>query len=266
MLNFNHDSGLKITSPDFSDLVNQKIDEGVLARRAREPKRNYLGASLLGDPCTRRLVYTKMGVEPDEAFTARTLRIFDIGHGMEDFVGEQFGLGEEQVFKDAAARWFRDAGFQLLTKDKAGKQFGWDALGGQIQGHIDGVLVDGPRIDGLGYAALWETKALNKKNWSKMKKHGVKIGSELYHGQVQLNMGYLSVFQTVFTCVNKDSQEVSHELVGFDPAVAQRLSDRALEIVTMASKGELPPRIATQPDFYICRMCSRKQRCWMVDA
>jgi len=262
MLDFGHNSGLKIAPPDFSDKINEAIDKGIIARRAREPRRDYLGASLLGDPCARRLVYTLMGVEPDEPFTARTLRIFDIGHGMEDFVAEQFGLGEEAVFKSAAARWFLDAGFKLLTRNKSGDQFRWKALDGRMSGAIDGVFIDGPAIETLNYPAIWESKALNKKNWSKMKKHGVKIGSELYHGQLQINMAYLDVFQSVFTCVNKDTQEVSHELVEFDPAVAQRLSDRGLEVITMASKGELPDRIASQPDYFVCKMCSYRGRCW----
>jgi len=51
-------------------------------------------------------------------------------------------------------------------------------------------------------------------------------------------------------------------VVPFDPAEAQRLSDRAVEILQAAAAGELPPRIATTADFYLCRFCPYASRCW----
>jgi hypothetical protein len=261
MLNLNHHSGLAIRPPDFADKINTVIDQGILARRAKEPPRKYLGASLLGDPCTRRLVYIATQTAPDEELTPQKIRIFDVGHTMEDFLG---GSESDIAFTNAAARWFHDAGFNLRVKDSKGRQFGWEAIDGKIQGHIDGVILDGPPIESMHYPALLEIKSVNKKSWSRFKKHGVRIASDLYFGQMQLNMAYLDVFHTVFTAINKDTSELTHELIEFDPKVAQRLSDRALEVVTMASKGELPERIASQSDYFICRMCSYYRRCWSL--
>ena len=262
MIDLNSGSGVTLRPPDFADHINAAIDAGILARRAREPKRNYLGASLLGEPCTRKLVYIASGKPPDAEFTPRTLRIFDIGHDMEDFLAGE-GSEQNEVYSKAAARWFHDAGFDLRVKGRDGKQFGWEALGGWMQGHIDGVFCGGPDIPGLAYPALWENKAVNKKSWSGFKKHGVKIKSPTYHGQTQLNMGYLDVWQTVFTTVNKDTEELNHELVSFDQSVAQRLSDRALEIKRMVEVGVVPERISQHADFYLCKMCGYARGCWI---
>ena len=53
---------------------------------------------------------------------------------------------------------------------------------------------------------------------------------------------------------------------GNSPAEAQRLSDRAVDIIRAAQAGELPPRIAANPDFYLCRFCPFQTRCWELPA
>jgi hypothetical protein len=40
------------------------------------------------------------------------------------------------------------------------------------------------------------------------------------------------------------------------------LSDKAVDILRAVEAGELPPRIATASDFYLCRTCPYFQRCW----
>ena len=68
--------------------------------------------------------------------------------------------------------------------------------------------------------------------------------------------------RALFTALNKDTQELHHELVPFDVRAAQALSDKAVEVIRAAEAGELPPRIAASPDFYLCRWCAYAQRCW----
>lgn len=265
MIDLNTGSGANLGPRTFGDDVNDVIDAGILARRGREPKRTYLGASLLGHPCDRYLAYDYAHVPPDEELTAAKIRIFDIGHAMEDFVAEQMGAGEDQVFKDAAARWFIDAGFDLRVKDSTGKQFGWEAIEGKMKGHVDGAFVSGPALLnrwGISYPALWETKALNNKSWNQIKKHGLKIGNERYYGQCSVNMGYMSVWHTIFTACNKNTQQMHHELIEFDPARAQLLSDRGLNTIRSHEAGALPPRCTNNRDFHICKKCDRRVGCW----
>ena len=75
-------------------------------------------------------------------------------------------------------------------------------------------------------------------------------------------MAYMELEVALLTAMNKNSQELYHEVVHFDPAEAQKLSDKAVDILRAVEADELPPRIAIAPDFYLCRMCPYPQRCW----
>ena len=79
-------------------------------------------------------------------------------------------------------------------------------------------------------------------------------------------MAYMELEVALFTAMNKDTQELYHEVVPFDPAEAQKLSDKAVDILRAVEAEELPPRIAAAPDFYLCRMCPYARRCWEGDA
>jgi hypothetical protein len=57
-------------------------------------------------------------------------------------------------------------------------------------------------------------------------------------------------------------QALHHELVWLDACEAQALSDRAVDILRAVEAGELPPRIASASDFYLCRTCPYARRCW----
>ena len=165
------------------------------------------------------------------------------------------------AFEALSIRWLREAGFDLRDQRADGRQFGFEAAGGRLRGHIDGVIVAGPEI-GVRWPALWEHKALNAKSWADLVKRGLRLSKPIYFAQVQLYMAYMELEVALFTALNKDNQALHHEIVPFEPAEAQALSDRAVAIIRAADAGELPPRIASAPDFYLCRMCAWAQRCW----
>ena len=110
--------------------------------------------------------------------------------------------------------------------------------------------------------ALWEHKALNAKSWSDTVRRGVRVSKPIYCAQLQIYMAYMELQAALFTVLNKDSQELHHEVVALDARAAQALSDKAVEVIRAAEVGELPPRIAASPDFYLCRWCAYAQRCW----
>ncbi len=53
-----------------------------------------------------------------------------------------------------------------------------------------------------------------------------------------------------------------HEAVAFDAALAQCMSDRALQILEATKAGELLPRVAENPSCFRCRWCEFAKRCW----
>ena len=244
--------------PKFADLLNKVIDAGLEDERSRTQPRSYLGGSRLGHACERALQFEFAGAPKDEGgdFNGQTLRIFAIGH----------------VLEDLAIRWLRQAGFDLYTRKgnrPDGEQFGFAVAGGRVRGHVDGILAAGPDLPDLGYPALWECKTMNAKNWRETVAKGVVQAKPVYAAQIALYQAYMegtvagiSANPALFTAINKDTAELHHELVPFDGALAQRISDRAVRILRATDAGDLLPRLASDPDFFECRFCPWKGRCW----
>lgn len=255
MLDLNHDSGLVYGRPAHAAAplgarINALLDAALVAERDTQRPRDYLGASRIGEPCARRLVYeyTKTPVDPGKEFEGRTLRIFEAGH----------------VFEDLAIRWLRAAGFDLRTEKRGGGQFGFETVGGRIRGHVDGVIMAGPEL-GFTWPVLWEHKALKASSWNDTAKKGVRASKPVYFGQMQIYMAYMGLGSALFTALNKDTCELYHEHVPFDPSIAQALSDKAVMVLRAADAGELLPRMAAHADFYLCRFCPYSARCWSED-
>lgn len=249
LIDLNHGSGFRYEPQPLGlgARLNTLIDDALIAHNRTQPGRDYLGASRIGEPCARRLVYevTHTPIDADKAFSGQTLRIFAVGH----------------QFEDLTTRWLRSAGFDLRTHGRDGRQFGFAAAGGRMRGHIDGVIVAGPDI-GVSWPSLWEHKALKSRSWSDMARRGVELSKPIYFGQMQLYMAYMELESALFTCLNKDTQELHHELVTFRPECAQALSDKAVDVLRAADAGEMPPRIASNADFYLCRWCPFHATCW----
>jgi hypothetical protein len=224
----------------ISDLLDVKL----LENHRNQEKRNYLGASIIGDDCLRRIQLQYMQKESE--ISAQTLRTFAIGHCLEDLIAE----------------WMWLAGFDLKTRNENGEQFGFSTADGKIAGHIDGIIFGGP--DFLKYPSLWECKTLNNKSWTDTAKRGVLVTKPLYFAQVQLYMAYLDLDKNpcLFTALNKDNSEIYHEIIPFDSEAAQRYSDRAVQIIKASENNELLPCISSDSSFYKCKMCGFRNECF----
>lgn len=251
MIDMNHGSeavyGDKVAGEAVTGRINALIDAALQQRNRAQTPRTYLGGSRIGEPCARKLVYeyTRAPVDAGKDFDGRTLRIFDAGH----------------QFETLSIRWLRAAGFDVRTHRRDGEQFGFVTAGGSVRGHIDGVIIAGPDI-GIPWPVLFEHKAVNAKSWTDIAKRGVQLSKPVYYAQLQIYMAYMELERALFTALNKDTQALHHEVVVLDVRAAQELSDKAIDIIQAAQAGILPPRIASSPDFYLCRWCAYAQRCW----
>ena len=242
--------------------VNAAIDAALVTANQAAAPRSYLGGSRLGHACERALQFEFVKAPKDEGadFDGRLLRIFGIGHALED----------------VAVAWLRAAGFDLYTRRggaEHGEQFGFSVAGGRIRGHVDGVFAGGPTIPGMAFPALWECKTMNAKAWRETSSKGVAVAKPIYAAQIAVYQAYMDAAvpgvadnPALFTAINKDTAELHHELVPFDAALAQRMSDRAVRVLRACDAGDLLPRVATQPDFYECRFCPWAKRCWAQPA
>jgi hypothetical protein len=236
------------TKDPFNDTMSAIVDAAIVQKRLSQPKRQYLGASMWGDPCERKLAYMFHQTPEDDGsgFPPNVLRIFDMGHDGED----------------RAAEYIRIAGFELVTHKEDGKQFGFSAVDGLLKGHIDGIITGGPAVAGVEYPVLWENKALNGKSYNDTLKKGVKLSKPLYYAQAQTYMAYLDLPNgCVFSFMNRDSGEMSYEFLKFDPRSAQESSDKAVRVVKTQSPEESPKCTDDRADFR-CKFCNFKNRCW----
>lgn len=241
MLDFNSKS---VMSDRFVALIDAAID-----RKAGEEKpRDYLGGSAVGEPCLRRLQYEYQGARKDDGagFTPRTRRIFHRGHQGEDWVAE----------------WISDAGFDLKTSKPNGAQFGFEDCDGRFKGHIDGVVIAGPKD--FQYPALWENKVLGAKGFNQLKRHGINKAYPKYAAQVATYQAYMQLaeFPAFFTALNADTMEIHLELVPFDQALAQECIDKAAKVLAACDHGETLPQASGDPAAFVCKFCPYQGECW----
>jgi hypothetical protein len=217
--------------------VNELIENVV---PPSEKWREYLGASLIGTACARRIQYTWFC---DPQLPMRTKDIFARGH----------------FFEAQMRQHLIDAGFKFADPDK----LAFSAADELFRGHADGIISDGPQVSALIYPALWECKCLNAKGWCAIERNGLVGLYRVYAAQVAVYQAFLNVTNpALFSVVNADTCERLHFAVPFDAALAQEMSDRALMIIEATKAGELLPRIVDNPDDWRCRMCQWKRRCY----
>lgn len=238
MLDFNR---ANLSASNVNSAINALLDNAALAEPKRR-ERGYLGASLVGDWCLRKIQYTWMC---DSNHPARTKRIFARGH----------------LFEEISAEALARAGFRM---ERGTPATAFEAVGGRFRGHADGIIIDGPAIGGLGYPCLWEHKALGETGWNKLEKYGIEKAYPQYYAQVQVYLAYLGLDANpaLFTAVNANTCEALHILVPFDAEAAQATSDRAVTVLKATEAGELLDRVADSKDNWRCKMCNHKERCW----
>jgi len=267
MIDLNHGSGCAYQpptrDPGLVAAVNAVIDAALIVRPlplslGAQPARRYVGTSGLGRECLRQIQYDYLGLPKDDGrdFEPATLRVFEAGHRGEDVVAD----------------WLRAAGFDLRTqRPDGGGQFGFSALDGRFRGHIDGCLVSGPVS--MAFPALWENKCLGAASWKEVVKRGLILARPIYAAQIALYQAYLALPNpALFTALNRDTWELHAELVPFDAALAQRMSDRAVDVVRASDIQEWLPRPFLNRTAVICRggrsggewhpPCPWQDRCW----
>lgn len=252
MLDFNH-------RPKLSEEMNLLIDKALTEENSKQTPRDYLGASRLGVSCNRAIQfeYTDTAKDEDQNFSGRILKIFQAGH----------------VFEELMIKWLRQAGFDLVTNKQNGGQFGFSVADGKVKGHIDGVIIGAPTELNLTFPMLWECKSLNDKSWKDVVKKGLTVSKPVYAAQIAIYQAYMessipdiSKNPALFTAINKDTAEVYCDLIPFDRALAQKVSDKAVMILRATESHELLPRIANDSTHFECKFCPWQKRCWEVKA
>jgi hypothetical protein len=220
--------------------VNEAIERAAAA--TAELPRPYLGASIVGSECLRKVQFD-WWCKPTHS--ARLREIFARGHYFE-------AQSRERLIA---------AGFKFAPPEV----LGFSAVNGALRGNADGIMIAGPDLPGacLIYPLLWEHKAINARNWKALERDGLEKTFPQYAAQVSLYQAYLDITNpALFTALNADTCERLHFLVPFNAERAQFWSDRAVTIIEATRAGELLPRGFDDPRDWHCRMCPHAERCW----
>lgn len=206
-----------------------------------EPRRGYLGGSVIGRECERQLWYGFRWSESAGQFEGRILRLFDRGHREEaTFVRELRGIGCEVYDIDPST----------------GQQFRFKAVYGHAGGGMDGVLKGVPEAPKSWHVA--EFKTHGSKSFASLIKDGVLKSKPEHYGQVQLYMRWAKLDRALYLAVNKDTDELYSERIRYDEAEASRLEQKAERVIFAP---EPLPRISEDPAFYKCKFCPASRTC-----
>jgi hypothetical protein len=211
-------------------------------------RRDYLGASLIGNECARQIWYEYQGF-PRPPFSAETLMNFEDGHRTEDLTAKRLRMVE---------------GIELWTHQDNGEQYGFSVFEGKFRGHCDGVIL------GLKQAPktphVWEAKACALKKFTEFqvakRKFGEKLAlknwNENYFAQAQLYMHFLKIDRHYLTVALAGGRDYESCRTEYDGTVAEHYIDRAMRIIKATTP---PPKISEKQDFYVCRWCNFAEVC-----
>jgi hypothetical protein len=231
----------ELSAMPISVAINALLEEA--ARVNAEVTRGYLGASAVGHACLRKIQFDWLC---DPVHPLRLRSIFDRGH----------------FFERQSREHFERAGFKFADADRCK----FEALGGWLRGHADGIILAGPKIPDVRFAALWEHKALGAKGYRSIERDGLEKAYPAYAAQISLYQYFLGVDENpaILTVVNADTVERLHLLVPFDAERARAWVQRAETIITATRAGELLARLTDDQDDWRCKMCGHRERCWRL--
>lgn len=220
------------------DDLREAIGRGHQKKRRKDDPREYIGASGIGSPCDAYLEFCLRGF-PDNELDGKLLRIFELGHKIEDIVVADLKL----------------AGLWVAEKNPdTNYQWAYSELGGHVKAHADGLCTLGAEHDQI---MLLEIKSMNKASWNKFEKHGVKSSHPKYYDQMQLLMAMAKVERCLFVAYNKDDSNYHHEIVESDPIQQGFLIQRIERVISEG--GE---KISDNPDDWRCASCFKSEVCW----
>ena len=203
----------------------------------QEPPRAHLGASVLGDPCDRKL-WLGFHWAVIEKFPGRILRLF--ARGQDE---------EPRIVKDLRA-------VGLVIEHTGADQMRVE-LAPHIGGSLDGIIISGvPEAPKAKH--VLECKTHNKRSFDDLEKLGVEKSKPQHFCQMQCYMHGTKIERALYVAVCKDDDRLHVERVRYDAAVALKAIARGSRIVYA---DRMPDPISTDGSWYQCKMCAAHDFC-----
>lgn len=238
-----------VAIPDFKiDPTLAAMHAAVEDRGNSEPKRDYLGASILGHKCERFVWYNLNHAEKSAPIEARGFYAIEDGHRTEQLVIERLRL---------------ISGITVWDKDETGEQFGFKD--GRFSGHLDGVilgLLQAPKTP-----HVLEVKCCNEKKFNELiklkDKHGEKAALEqwdyTYYVQGMIYCGKMDIDRHYLLVATPGGRNIVSCRTDFNKDFYQSMLQKKDRII---SSTQAPERISSYKEFYECKFCRFSDFCW----
>ncbi len=217
----------------FNDLPNKVL--GYYASKAESKTRGYIGASILGHACERRIWLDWNGVSAPVSKTPEEI----LKTGSRE---EKFNRGRHE--EERLIKALQGAGYLIIDRQGA-----FSVLDGNFQGHIDGII-----IDEKGSKYILEIKSTQEKYFNALVRSGVKKTFATYYLQCQMYMHFFNIPKTLFLAVNKNNGEIYQVALEANEAVIEIGLKKINKIIshgqdmpaTLGDANDVPPKMPCQ--------------------
>lgn len=235
------------------DKLIEDIYKFIEAEAAKEPPRNYIGASSIGETCEKKLYYKLREANKAKPRGAKLIMAANDGHRGEDLV----------------ASYIRQIpGIELWTHKSDGGQYGFAEKLGNVdfKGHVDGIIKGLPISPVTVH--IWENKVCNQKRFDKFLKarqdHGTKGALEAwdykYYAQAIINMEKFDITRHYTTVCLAGTREIVSCRTEANPKLAKQLTEKAQRVACATTP---PFGISDNPTFYECKyLCEFYDHCF----
>ena len=236
-----------------TDPTLEAADRILEDKAALEPSRKYLGASSIGDECSRKLWYRMQPDIQGERFDALSLKRFADGFHGEDVIIDRLRAVP---------------GIEIWNRTEDGGQIGGTLFGGKFGWHVDGVilgLLQAPKTP-----HVLEVKVVNEKKFKLMDKlkqtHGEKKAlaewDATYYAQAVIYMDLLDLTRHYTVIGTPGTREWTSCRTDANPKMAKMLINKAERII---NAKEPPERMSNDPCFFKCKWCAYNEICHAPD-
>lgn len=234
----------KADRENLEEIIENEINEFCVKLYDDGEHRNHLGASIIGEPCSRKLWYIFRWCKR-QTFDGRMHRLFNVGHDAEPrFV-----------------KYLEGIGFEVLTIDpETNKQFRMNGVNGHYGGSVDARL-KAPERYGLSKDLIFlgEFKTNNTgAGFTNVDKDGVAKAKPKHYAQA-CQYGYkFNLDYCIYLIENKNDSYLTVKIFELDKNYGQALEKKAEDIIY----SKFPPaRISEQPSYFECKFCDYTNIC-----
>ena len=237
--------------PKIEKTTLDDVDEKLIEEKKKEAFRHYLGMSIIGDECWRKLFYTYRSAQTRE-FNASGVRAIEDGYTQEAVMAKRLRMLPY---------------IELYTEDpeNPGQQIGFSLLLDHFRGHADGVirgLLESPKT-----FHIWEHKSVNETKFNKLvalkkekgEKQALQEWDPIYWNQAIIYMHCAQLTRHYLTVTTPGGRDYVSCRTEYNRSVAESIIAKAQSLIF--DNWNIPARLSDKREFYLCKWCEHQGIC-----